>query len=80
MGIVQDDSTREGGMSEGQGSLGNVVEGVQVAELEGHRSRSAVYLVHKGLGQRRADAGRRSPQGDYFNKAGCYHTRSMNVL
>jgi len=26
---------------------GGVVEGVQVAELEGHVSRSAVYLVHK---------------------------------
>ena len=26
---------------------GGVVEGVQVAELEGHVSRSAVYLIHK---------------------------------
>ncbi len=29
-----------------QGRLEGVVEGVQVAELEGHVSRSAVYLIH----------------------------------
>jgi hypothetical protein len=26
--------------------------GVQVAELEGHSSRSAVYLIHKGLNRK----------------------------
>jgi hypothetical protein len=36
-------------MRMGQGNLGNVREGVQVAGLEGHVSRSAVCLVHKGL-------------------------------
>ncbi len=30
-----------------QGSIGDVLGGVQVAGLEGHVSRSAVYLVHK---------------------------------
>ena len=30
-----------------QGKLRGVLGGVQVAELEGHVSRSAVYLVHK---------------------------------
>jgi hypothetical protein len=67
-------------MSEGPGSLGDVLGGVQVAGLEGHSSRSAVYLVHKGLGRRHADEGRMGPPGVYFNKAGCYHIRSMNVL
>jgi hypothetical protein len=41
------DETREG-----QGNHGDVAGGVQVAELEGHMSRSAVYLIHKGLGRR----------------------------
>ena len=35
-----------------QGLLGGVRGGVQVAGLEGHVSRSAVYLVHRGLGRR----------------------------
>jgi hypothetical protein len=39
-------SEPEGGMREAQGQLGGVLEGVQVAGLEGHVSRSAVYLVH----------------------------------
>jgi hypothetical protein len=30
-----------------QGTIGGVLRGVQVAELEGHVSRSAVYLIHK---------------------------------
>ncbi len=34
-------------MRKAQGELGDVCEGVQVAELAGHRSRSAVYLVHR---------------------------------
>ena len=36
-----------GGVRQAQGRLGGVLKGVQVAELEGHVSRSAVYLVHK---------------------------------
>jgi hypothetical protein len=43
----------------------DVHEGVQVAGLEGHVSRSAVYLVHKGLGRRRADGWRMNPPGVY---------------
>jgi len=30
-----------------QGRIAGVLRGVQVAELEGHVSRSAVYLIHK---------------------------------
>jgi hypothetical protein len=48
-----------------QGKYGGVLEGVQVAELEGHVSRSAVYLVHKGSGRRRADEQRMNPPGVY---------------
>ena len=33
----------------------DVLGGVQVAGLEGHVSRSAVYLVHKGAGRRHAE-------------------------
>ena len=33
--------------------LGASLGGVQVAELEGHRSRSALILVHRGEGRRR---------------------------
>jgi len=40
-----DSERSEGGRA--QGRLGGVLEGVQVAPLEGHVSRSAVYLVHK---------------------------------
>jgi hypothetical protein len=42
-----------------QRGIEDVRQGVRVAGLEGHVSRSAVYLVHTGLGQRRADEGRR---------------------
>ena len=37
-------------MREAQGKIGDVHEGVEVAGLEGHVSRSAVYLVHKATG------------------------------
>ena len=49
IGLGQNDGEFE---REGQGSRWDALEGVQVAELEGHRSRSAVYLVHswEGLG------------------------------
>jgi hypothetical protein len=30
-----------------QGGIGGVLRGVQVAGLEGHVSRSAVYLIHR---------------------------------
>jgi len=36
----------EDGAGLGQGRPGGVVEGVHVAELEGHVSRSAVSLIH----------------------------------
>jgi hypothetical protein len=48
-----------------QGRLGGVLRGVQVAGLEGHVSRSAVYLVHKEV---RTGAGWKlewSPPGVY---------------
>src|ERR1035437_10987953 len=41
----------------GQGNHGDVPWGVQVAGLEGHMSRSAVYLIHKGVDRRRAEEG-----------------------
>jgi hypothetical protein len=50
-------------MREAQGKIGDVHEGVEVAGLEGHVSRSAVYLVHTGLGRRRADEGWMNPPG-----------------
>jgi hypothetical protein len=37
-------------MREAQGEIGDVHGGVEVAGLEGHVSRSAVYLVHKAAG------------------------------
>jgi hypothetical protein len=46
-----------------QRGIEDVRQGVRVAGLEGHVSRSAVYLVHTGLGQRRADEGRMNPPG-----------------
>ena len=51
------------GMGAAQGGIGDVRGGVEVAGLEGHVSRSAVYLVHTGLGRRRADEGRTNPPG-----------------
>jgi hypothetical protein len=50
-------------MREAQGQRGDVFWGVQVAGLEGHVSRSAVYLIHKGSGRRRADEREMNPQG-----------------
>jgi hypothetical protein len=66
-----------------------------VAELEGHSSRSAVYLVHKGLnrkgldhiglnlegpGQAPLEWGLDVSAGVTCYEIGCYHTRSVNVL
>ena len=42
--------------------------GVQVAGLEGHVSRSAVYLIHKGMGRRRAEAGWMNPRASPATK------------
>ena len=53
-------------MREAQGQRGDVFEGVQVAGLDGHVSRSAVYLIHKGSGRRRADDWRMNPQGVFL--------------
>jgi hypothetical protein len=39
-----------GARGQAQKGIGDVLGGVQVAELEGHVSRSAVYLIHKGSG------------------------------
>ena len=50
-------------MGAAQGRIRDVRGGVEVAELEGHVSRSAVYLVHTGLGRRRADEGWMNPPG-----------------
>ena len=49
-----------------QGEIGGVLRGVQVAGLEGHVSRSAVYLVHKEVrtGARRGKL-ERPPPGVY---------------
>jgi hypothetical protein len=55
--FAQDDSAFRCEMGKGQGNHGDVPMGVQVAGLEGHVSRSAVYLIHKGLGRRRAEEG-----------------------
>ncbi len=65
---AQDDGAWGDGMSAAQGNLGDVLGGVQVAGLEGHRSRSAVYLVHKGLGRRRQVNGRRVRQASIAKK------------
>ena len=53
-------------MREAQGQRWDVFEGVQVAGLDGHVSRSAVYLIHKGSGRRRADDWRMNPQGVFL--------------
>jgi hypothetical protein len=47
---------------------GGVVEGVQVAELEGHVSRSAVYLIHKRFGPAPAGNWRGSRQASITKK------------
>jgi hypothetical protein len=69
-------------MRKGQGNHRDVDWGVQVAELEGHRSRSAVYLVHhwEGLGPAPRGGRKDEPAGVISYEMGCYHTRSMNVL
>jgi len=43
---VEDGGRRGDGARLAQGRPGGVVEGVHVAELEGHVSRSAVSLIH----------------------------------
>jgi len=65
----------------GAGKAWGAHQGVQVAELEGHVSQSAVYLIHvevrtgAGGSETEEDSARRlSPE------SGCYHTRSVNVL
>ena len=69
-------------MREGQRNHKDVAGGVQVAELEGHRSRSAVYLVHhwEGLGPAPCGGMEDGPQTLFAKKRGCYHMRSVNVL
>ena len=76
LGIAQEDRLIGGGMRLGQGNHGDVLGGVRVAGLEGHVSRSAVYLVHKGLnrnglkpGGSRAGAARM--EGGCVRRASC---------
>jgi len=38
------------GISTAQGTLANVPQGVQVAKFISHRSRSAVFLIHRRIG------------------------------
>jgi len=60
--------------------LGGVLKGVQVAELEGHVSRSAVYLIHIEV---RTGAWRETEERCRRRlslRSGCYHTRCVNVL
>jgi hypothetical protein len=52
-------------MGRAQGRLGGVLGGVQVAELEGHVTRFAVYLIHKRFGPAPADEYRVNPPGVY---------------
>ena len=52
-------------MGRAQGRLGGVLGGVQVAELRGHMSRFAVYLIHKRFGPAPADEYRVNPPGVY---------------
>jgi len=56
-------------MSARQGQHAGVQEGAQVAGLEGHRYGSAVYLVHRGLGRRRAEGWKMNPPGVYLQEA-----------
>ena len=58
-------------MGEGQGSRKDAHGGVPVAGLEGHWSRSAVYLVHRGRvsGRRRADEEKTGPQSVLLGKS-----------
>ena len=56
-------------MRTGTETAGDVRGGVQVAGLEGHVSRSAVYLVHEEVsGRRRADEWRMNPPGVFLRK------------
>ena len=64
---------------------GGVVEGVQVAGLEGHVSRDAVYLIHKEawrwrLNRRPGGYVVKAAAGRLSLRSGCYHTRTVNVL
>ena len=58
----------EAGRGQAQKMPGDVARGVHVAGLEGHKSRSAVYLIHKGLGRRRADDRRVHPRASSGKK------------
>ena len=58
----------EAGRGQAQKIPGDVARGVHVAGLEGHKSRSAVYLIHKGLGRRRADERRVHPHASSGKK------------
>lgn len=79
--IAQDEREFWGGEWEGQGRLGDALVSVQVAELEGHRSRSAVCLVHQeGLGPALC-GGRSDASAERLSmKIGCYHMPSVKVL
>jgi hypothetical protein len=78
------------GKREGQGNRGDAFDGVAVAGLEGHKSRFAVYLVHKALnlkgleledlGPAPCGGGLATSAERLAKKLGCYHTRSVNVL
>ena len=62
--IAAERETRTRGIQrKAQGWPGGVLGGVQVAELEGHRSRSALILVHKGEGRRRRFEQQMNPSG-----------------
>ena len=63
-------------MGRAQGRLG----GVQVAELRGHMSRFAVYLIHKRFGPALGSSKENESAGRLSLRSGCYHTRSVNVL
>jgi hypothetical protein len=72
-------------MQKAQKPRWNVLGGVQVAGLKGHRSRSAVCLVHlisqkRVTGRRLTDGDDMNPPGVYRSKRKCYHRRSVNVL
>jgi hypothetical protein len=69
-------------MREGQGNREDARMGVPVAGLEGHVSRSAVFLVlhWEGLGPAPRGEGLDGSTERLSLKIGCYHTRSMNVM
>jgi len=67
MRIAQDDGTFFGvWIQKGQGNRENALRGVRVAGLEGHVSRSAVYLVHEGSARRMRDGFEINPPSVYL--------------